>query len=480
MAEFLTPDICVIGGGAGGIAVATRARALGASVLLIDKGPLGGDSLNAAALPSKALVAAARRAHLIRTAAAFGIAEAEPKINARGVFDHVHDIVEGIAPAVTPEHLLALGIDLLGGQARFVDRRTVLVGDQLVRARRFVIATGSRPYVPEIKGLDHVPFFTSASIFDNPRKLTHLVVIGGGPVGIELAQAFRRLGSDVTVVEIGRPLADCDPELADIALRALREEGVAIRTDAVVAAVEARSLGIGVTVRQGEMEEVIDASHILVATGRLPNLDGLDLGKAGIRRRKKGTPYLALKADLRTTNPRVHAIGDAAGGAQHTHAATYHAGLVVESALLRRRVRNDPYLVPSAIFTDPEIAEVGLTEPELKERKRGDYRVLRLSFAENDRARAERQAFGLAKIVLDQGERLLGAGIAGPGAAEMISLFAFAIANGLSIRHFRNFVPPYPTLSEIVRGLGEEAARRQRRPAIVDKLRALRRWLPWQ
>ncbi|MDR3472893.1 MAG: NAD(P)/FAD-dependent oxidoreductase [Devosia sp.] len=478
MAEFLTPDICVIGGGAGGLATATRARALGASVVLIEKGPLGGASLNSAALPSKALAAAARRAHDLSTAAPFGIANAEPRINARGVFDHVHAVVEGIAPTASPEHLLALGVELLGGEGRFVDKRTVAVGDRLIRARHFVIATGSRPWVPEIAGLDSVPFFTSSTIFDNPRKLTHLVIIGGGPVGIELAQAFRRLGSDVTVVEIGAPLADCDPELADIALRLLAEEGVVVRPDTEVVAVQQRSLGIGVTVRRGAVEEVLDASHILVAAGRLPNLDGLDLAKAGIRRRKKGTPFLALKPNLRTSNPQVYAIGDAAGGAQHTHAATHQAELVLRNALLGRPVRYYPYSVPYAIFTDPEIAEVGVTEPEAK-RGRKDYRVHRFSFTENDRARAERRTHGLVKVVTNGRGRLLGAGIVGTGAAEMIALFGFAIGNGLSIRHFGNFVAPYPTLSEVLHGLAEQAARAELDSALTRRLLALRRVLPW-
>jgi pyruvate/2-oxoglutarate dehydrogenase complex dihydrolipoamide dehydrogenase (E3) component len=478
MAEFLTPDICVIGGGAGGLATATRARALGASVVLIEKGALGGESLNSAALPSKALVAAARRAHYLRTAAPFGIVNAEPKINARGVFDHVHAVVEGIAPIASPEHLLALGIELLGGEGRFVDRQTVAVGDRLVRARHFVIATGSKPWIPEIAGLDGVPFFTSATIFDNPRKLTHLVIIGGGPVGIELAQAFRRLGSDVTVVEIGSPLADGDPELVEIALRQLAEEGVAIRRDTVVTAVQHRSLGIGVTIRSGEVEEILDASHILVAAGRLPNLDGLDLARGGIKRRKKGTPYLALKPGLRTSNPRVYAVGDVIGGAQHTHAASHHAQLVLGNALLGRRARYDAHRIPTAIFTDPEIAEIGVTEPEAV-RRRMDYRVLRFSFAENDRARAERQTQGLVKVVTGGGGRLLGAGIVGPGAAEMIAIFGLAIGNGLSIRHFRNFIAPYPTLSEVLHGLADEAARAELESTLTPRLLALRRMLPW-
>lgn len=478
MAEVLTPDICVIGGGAGGLAVAAEARAQGASVVVIERQRLGGDTLNAGSLPSKALIAAARRAHYLRTASAFGIANDPPRINARGVFDHIHAVIDSVAPTGSLERLTALGVTVIAGDARFLDRRTVGVGDQRIRARRFVLAPGSHPFVPEIAGLAEVPYFTNETIFDNPRKLTHLVIIGGGPVGIELAQAFRRLGSEVTVIEIATPLAARDPELAEIALRRVTEEGVVIRAGASVSAVQLRSLGIGVTIRTGGGEETLDASHILVAAGRLPNLDGLDLDKAGIKRAKSARQDLIVNRHLKTTNGRVYAIGDAAGGPQHTHAAAYQARLVVKNALFGLPQHYDPALVPTAIFTDPEIAEVGLTEPLARSAKRSDFSIIRLSFAENDRARAERQTYGLVKLTTDKSGRLLGAGIVGTGAGEMIALFAFAIANGLSIQHFRNYVSPYPTLSEIAGNLGAEFGRDKPQNPWLARLMALNRLLP--
>ncbi|MEO8883710.1 MAG: FAD-dependent oxidoreductase, partial [Devosia sp.] len=360
MAEFLAPDICVIGGGAGGLAVAMNARASGATVVLVEKRTIGSDALGSSSLAARALATAARRAHYLRTAAPFGIATDEPKINARGVFDHVHSVVEGVAADLSAERLMAQGIELITAEARFVDRKTVAAGDRLIRANHFVIATGSKPAIPQIAGLDSVPYFTSATIFDNPRKLTHLVIIGGGSVGIELAQAFRRLGSDVTVVDIATPLADRDPELVEIALRRLIDEGVVIRPNTTVTGVQMRSLGIGVSVRSGDGgEEMLDASHILVATGRLPNLDGLELLKGGVQwYQKSGSPHLLLRRGLRTSNRRVYAVGDAAGGEQYTQTAVHHARLVVENALFGMRLRNDPSRVPSAIFTDPELAEI--------------------------------------------------------------------------------------------------------------------------
>ncbi len=477
MAELLTPDICVIGAGSAGLAVAAAARAYGASVVVVERHPMGGTSLNAASLPAAALIASARHAHAMRTAGPFGIANDEPKFNYRGIHDHVRRVIEGIASNFSFERYEAMGIRLLAAEARFTDARTLRAGEVLVRARRFVIATGSRPAIPAIPGLDGVAYFTNATIFDNPRKLSHLVIIGAGQVGIELAQAYRRLGSSVTMIEIASPLAQFDPELADIALRRIEEEGVVIRRGTAVTSVQSRSFGIGVTVTRGDLAEVLDASHILVATGRVANLDELDLQKARIGRARTGAMGLVLRSGLKTTNRRVYGIGDAAGGTHHIHAASYQAGLVVRNALFGRPLRNNPNVVPRAVFTDPEIAEIGLTEPMLRQR-RGNFRVQRVAFAENDRARVELDNYGLAKLVTDPKGRILGAGIVGAGAGELVALFSFAIANRLSVRHLRAFVAPYPTLAEIARRLGEEFYRDEADNRWLARLRAFNRLLP--
>ncbi|HTJ56781.1 MAG TPA: NAD(P)/FAD-dependent oxidoreductase [Devosiaceae bacterium] len=478
MPELLTPDICVIGGGAGGLAVATRARAYGATVVLIEKGKPGGEPTSSGALAAAALAGAARRANNMRTAAAFGIANDEPKINARGVFEHVRGILDATAPETATERLTALGVEVIAAEGRFADRQTVVAGGQLIQARRFVIATGGRPHVPEIEGLAGVPFFTSVSILDNPRKLTHLVVVGAGPEGLALAQAYRRLGSEVTVVEGATPLAESDPELGEIALRRLAEEGVVVRSSTRVVRVQQRSLGIGVTIRSGEAEEVLDASHILIASGSLPELDGLDLDKAGIRRKKGDPSRLELQGNLKTTNARVYAIGDAGGGLRHAHVARYQAELVVENIVLGLPVRNNPLRVPAIVFTDPEIAEIGLAEPEARRRHGKNYQVLRYSLAENHRARAERQGYGLVKLVADRRGRLLGAGIVGANAAEMIALFGFAIGNRMSVDNFRNLVAPYPTLAEIAHDIADEAVRSKAASRLHAWLMALRHLLP--
>ena len=458
LADILTPDLCVIGAGSGGLAVAETARAYGASVVLVEKARLGGNALSTGAVPARALVAAAAQAQAVRSGAAFGIAADDPKINFRRVHDHVDQVITALAPQHAAARLGALGVEVVEGTARFVNRRAVAVGDTEIRARRFVIATGARLPVPAIPGLDAVPYFTSETILDNTRKLTHLVVIGGGPLGLELAQAYGRLGSQVTVIENGPMLAAYDPELAGIALKRLAEEGVGLRPHATVTAIQPRSMGIGVVVQDGESEQLLDASHILIAAERMPNLAGLDLDKAGIRMNKADPRLLQLSPTLRTSNQRVYAVGDAAGG-QSVQAAVQQAQAVVRSALLGAMARPDALRVPRVVATDPELAEIGLTESSARTRHGVGFRVTRWSYADNDRARSARQTYGLAKLITDRSGRILGAGVVGPGAAELVALFSLAMSGGLNANKLAELVAPYPSFAEIAVRLGQEFRR---------------------
>ena len=474
MADILTPDLCVIGAGAGGLAAAEFAATYGASVLLVEKSKLGGLNLHSASVPSRALAAAAAHAQAIADASQFGLAVDAPRLNARRLHDHLNGVITAIAPRQAAARLKALGVDILAAEARFVDNRTVSAGETLIRARRFLIATGARPVLPGIPGLDSVPYFTTETIFDNTRKLTHLVVIGGGPHGLEIAQAYARLGTAVTVVEAGQPLAGHDPELAEVALRRLEEEGVVLRPATTVTAILARSMGIGVAIRADDAETVLDASHILVATGRVPNLEALDLDKAGIRRVKVGIG-LQLTPGLRTTNRRVYAVGDATGGPQSAHLAALEGEGVARELLFRLPYRPDTRLVPRIIYTDPEIAEIGLSEAAA--RARGAI-VTRLSFAENDRARADRNTHGFARLITDRSGRILGAGIVGKGSGELIALFSLAMAQRLSARQLMDFVAPYPAYAEIARRLGAAAHRSLARTALLRRLVEVLRYLP--
>lgn len=453
MAELITPDICVIGAGSGGLTVAAAAAAFGVPVVLIEQGKMGGECLNAGCVPSKALIAAARRAHGASGASgldAFGITTSPPQIDFSRVHDHVQRVIAAIAPNDSRERFTGLGVRVIAGQARFKDKRTVAVGDDIeIKARRVVIATGSSPAIPAIPGLERVPFLTNESVFDLKVCPEHLIVVGAGPMGLELAQAFRRLGAAVTVLEAGTALAHEDPECARIVLDALAAEGVVLRAGVSIAHVEASGAGVAVVLSgaagQGGNNERIVGSDLLIATGRRAHVEGLGLEAAGIAHTGAG---ITVDRKLRTSNRRVYAIGDVAGGPQFTHAANYHAGLVIRNALFRLPVKADARLIPRVIFTDPELAHVGLTEDEAR-RARRTIRILRWPLSENDRAQAERATRGHIKVITDKGGRILGATIVGAGAGELITTWSLALANRLNIRAIVDTVVPYPTFGEI-------------------------------
>lgn len=480
MADTLKPDLCIIGAGSSGLAAAMAARAIGASVVVIERARMGGAGLNAGGVPTRALAAAGRAAHTIRTAARFGLAEREPHVDIAAVNARVRSVVAGIAPEVARERLAALGVEVIAAEARFLDRRTVAAGETLVRARRFIIATGSRPAIPAIPGLADVPFLTTETIFRLTERPRRLVVIGGTSAGLEIAEGYRRLGVPVTVIEAGQALAEIDPELTAVALTALRAEGVDIREQTRITEIvggEGRAIGVRVAGPEGP-PQTLEASHLLIAGGRHANIDGLDLAKAGIRPDPRDAGRLRLTAGLRTSNRRVYAMGDAAGGPQSTQAARYQAQSVTRRALLGSPMRYEASLVPRVVWTDPEIAEVGLTEPQVRARRGNSYRVTRLSLAEVDRALAQGEGRGVARMITDPSGRILGVGIAGPQAGELISLFALALANRLTAPDLAGFVAPYPALAEIARRLGEEHSRSAAPGPWQARLLALNRLLP--
>jgi pyruvate/2-oxoglutarate dehydrogenase complex dihydrolipoamide dehydrogenase (E3) component len=443
MTEILTPDLCVIGAGSGGLSVAAAAAAFGVSAVLIEKAKMGGDCLNYGCVPSKALLAAAKHADAFRRASPFGVAAQQPQVDFGKVHAHVHRVIDAIAPNDSVERFTGLGVRVIIGAARFKDRRTVAVGELEIKARRFVLATGSSPAVPPIPGLDQVPYFTNETIFDLAECPRRLVVIGGGPIGLELAQGFRRLGAEVIVIEAASPLAKDDPECAAIVLDALARDGIEIRAGTKVLEITAGS-AVKLALEGPAGAETIEASHLLIATGRRPNVEGLGLEAAGIGHGPRG---IAVGKGLKTANRRVYAIGDVAGGLQFTHVSNYHAGLVIRNALFRLPVRASNDAVPWVTFTDPELAQVGLTEAEA--RKRGAIRVLRWPYHENDRAQAERETLGHIKVVTNRGGRILGATIVGAQAGELIASWSLAVHRGLNVRALAEVVLPYPTLGEI-------------------------------
>ena len=450
MAETLTPDLCVIGGGPGGLSVAAAAAAFGVPTVLIERHKMGGDCLNTGCIPSKAMLAAARRAEALRSDNEFGVV-AQGVIDFTKVHDYVQSVIAAVAPTDSAERFAGLGVRVIREHAKFKNCNTVLAGDFEIRARRFVIATGSRPAVPPIPGIDSGPYLTNESIFDLKERPAHLIIVGAGPSGLELAQAFRRVGSSVTVLEAGQPLAKDDPECTAIVLDRLVREGVVIRCGVNVIAITHAGTTVTATIEAAGAEQTITGSHLLIAAGRKPAIDGLDLDAAGIRHDRSG---IVVNRKLKTRNRRVYAIGDcAAGQLQFTHAANYHAGLVIRNALFRLPVRVNNNAVPWVTYTEPELAHIGLTEKQARA-SRLKIRVARWPYYDNDRAQTERDTHGHIKVITTRKGKIVGATIVGAQAGELIGMWTLAIAQGLNIQSFIEIVLPYPTLSE----LGKRAA----------------------
>jgi len=450
MAELLEPDICVIGAGAGGLSIAAGAAAFGVPVVLIERGRMGGDCLNYGCVPSKSLIAAARHAMTFAQAPDFGVTGGPAQVDFAKVRDHVRGVIAAIAPNDSKARFTGLGVRVIEGTARFTDAATVAVGDAFaIKARRFVIATGSSPAIPAIPGLAETPHLTNETVFDLAACPRHLIVIGAGPVGLELAQAFRALGAAVTVIEAATPLAEDDPESVAVVLDRLAREGIAIRTGAAIRRIsrvdDQMDRQVQVVVGGASGEETIAGSHLLVAAGRTSNTADLGLDRAGISFGPRG---IVVDKRLRTTNRRVYAIGDAAGGVRFTHAANYHAGLVLRQMLFRLPVRANSDLIPRVTFTQPELAHVGLTEAEAR-RRAHRFRVLRWPYHDNDRAVAERATEGHIKVITAPGGRILGATIVGRDAGELIATWSLAVGQSLNIRAIAGTVMPYPTFGEI-------------------------------
>jgi pyruvate/2-oxoglutarate dehydrogenase complex dihydrolipoamide dehydrogenase (E3) component len=430
--------------------VAATAAAFGVPVVLIEKGRMGGECLNTACVPSKAMIAAGRRAEIFRTSAPFGIKPARPGVEFDEVSDRIHGVIAAIAPNDSRERFTGLGVRVIEGEARFTDTRTVTVGLESdvkfeIKARRFVIATGSAPIVPSsISGLDQTHYLTNETVFETRERPKHLIIIGAGPAGLELAQAFRRLGSEVTVLELAQPLAKEDPECAAIVLDALAREGVTVRSHVKVERVRRLRQRIEV-VLAGDMEETIQGTDLLIAVGRRPSIEGLDLDAGHIRH---GPDGIVVNKRFGTSNKRVYAIGDVVGPPRLTHAANLQAVQLVRHLLFRLPVSVNADEIPRVTFTDPELAHVGLTDTEARERH-STIRVLRWPYHENDRAQAEHTTLGHIKVVTDKRGTILGATIVGAAAGEQINAWTLAINHGLNIRAFADLVVPYPTYSEI-------------------------------
>ena len=442
MTQTIKTDICVIGAGSGGLSVAAGAVQMGAKVVLLEGGKMGGDCLNYGCVPSKALIAAATQAHAMTSGAALGVAPVAPDVDYAAAMDHVRRAIETIAPVDSQERFEGFGVNVIREYGRFISEDEVQAGDTVIKARRIVIATGSSPLVPPITGLDTTPYETNETLFNLREKPEHLLIIGGGPIGMEMAQAHIRMGCKVTVIEGDKALSKDDPELAAIVLQTLKDEGIEIAEGAQAAEIRGDVGAIEVEAKDGR---VFKGSHLLVAVGRKANTDRLDLEKAGIEPIKNG---IKVDDSLRTTNRKVYAIGDVAGGMQFTHVAGYHGGVVIRSLMFALPAKAKTAHIPWATYTDPELSQVGLTEAQAKEKHGDKLEVVRFHYNHNDRAIAERKTKGLIKVMVVKG-RPVGASIVGYQAGELINLWALALANNMKMSQIASMVAPYPTIGEI-------------------------------
>ncbi|MDG1077738.1 MAG: FAD-dependent oxidoreductase [Planktotalea sp.] len=471
--ETIKTDILVIGAGSGGLSVAAGAVQMGASVVLLEGHKMGGDCLNLGCVPSKALIASGKAAYGQAHAAAYGVADVVPQVDYAAAKDHVASVIAQIEPVDSQERFEGLGVQVIREYGKFISPTEVEAGEYRIKARRVVISTGSAPFVPPIPGLDTVPYETNETLFELREQPAHLLVIGGGPIGMEMAQAHLRMGSKVTVIEGAKALGKDDPEIAAIVLDKLRAEGVVIEEDALAGEIKGKAGAIEVHTKDGR---VFKGSHLLMAVGRKSNMDKLNLEAAGIETHRTG---IVVDDSMKTTNKKVYAIGDVAGGLQFTHVAGYQAGVIIRSALFGLPAKQSTKHIPWATYTDPELAQVGLTEAQARDEHGDKLEVVRFDIHHNDRLIAERKAYGLIKVMVLKG-RPVGVSIAGPQAGELIGMWSLAIANKLKMSQISAMVAPYPSVFEVnKRAAGAYFTPRLFENDTVKKVvRLVQRWLP--
>jgi pyruvate/2-oxoglutarate dehydrogenase complex dihydrolipoamide dehydrogenase (E3) component len=444
-----TYDLAVIGAGAAGLMAADFATRLGARVVLVEKNCIGGDCTWTGCVPSKALLKVAKVAHETRNAAHYGVLTTPPQVDMVKVREYIRRAIQDRYQDETPERLASQGIDVISGAARFFDAKTMQVNGHSLSAKKFVISTGAHPFVPDIPGLREVPFLTNLNIFDNDRLPRHLIIIGAGPIGAEFSQAYQRLGSQVTLVDIGLLPRD-EPEAAEVLGRVFKREGIRFVQGLVT---EVRSGGdeIEISVR----EQKIRGDMLLLAVGRTPNVAGLDLEKAGVEYSAKG---IQVDDKLRTATKHIYAAGDCVGGHQFTHFAGWQGYKAVRNALLPGSSSGFTDWVPWTTFTDPEVAHVGLTETQARDKYGTSVRVARWNMAHLDRAVVENSRDGFIKIVHQKNGKLLGATIVSERAGEAITEFVQALGHGFKMRDLADAIHVYPTYSTAVQRLAGDVA----------------------
>lgn len=433
-------DLCVIGAGSGGLSVAAGAAQLGVSVALIESGKMGGDCLNYGCVPSKSLLAAAKRAKVFRTSSPFGLQAIDPKIDFVKLHQHIQDVIKVIAPHDSAQRFEKLGVHVIREKAIFLSSKILQAGKHKIEAKYYVIATGSSPAIPPIPGLEAVNYLTNETIFDLKKKPDHLIVVGGGPIGCELAQAYSLLGVKTTILEAFSLLPKEDPEIVDVLRRSLKEDGVEIIEGAQVISISQSKDKIKLSLGQ----KVIEGSHLLIATGRKANVEGFGLEKARIQYTPRG---IEVDQRLRTSQKKIFALGDVIGQYQFTHVAAYHAQVVLKNCLFHIPAKVNMKALPWVTFTDPEIAHVGM----LHSMAPSNSKTLQWPYAECDRAQTEKETKGFIKVTVSPKGSILAVSIVGANAGELILPWGLALGKKISLRMLADVIVPYPTLSELTK-----------------------------
>jgi pyruvate/2-oxoglutarate dehydrogenase complex dihydrolipoamide dehydrogenase (E3) component len=446
-------DLIVIGAGSGGISSANIGSRLGKKVALVERRRIGGDCTWYGCVPSKALIRSAEIAHLAGRITDYGLSSKESiELDSSAVLEHVRAVRARIYEGEKPEVFEKMGISVISGPARFLDSRRIAVGERTISSAKFVIATGSSPFVPPVEGLDSVPYLTNESLFELERLPRSLIIMGGGPIGIEMASALSRLGVDVTILQRGPAILPRDDrELVEILDTCLKNEGVKILTGTDAVSIASDENGIAVTVKgPGDVESVVTAEALLVSTGRVPNVEGLDLEKAGVRSSRKG---IEVDRTMRTSADGIYAIGDVAGPYKFSHIAEYHAGIAVPNALLPLPVKRkaDYSNIVWSTFTAPELAHAGLTEEEAREKHGDSIRVYRYRYDGIDRARTDMADTGMSKFICDRKGRLVGIHIIGERASDLLHEAQLAKTLGIPFHKIQSMIHIYPTYGDLVK-----------------------------
>ena len=460
-------NVAVIGAGTAGLVTAAGTAGLGGRVALIERNKMGGDCLNFGCVPSKALISSARLIQQIRESEKWGLDRQEPQFAFEKVFERMRARRAKIAPNDSQERFESLGVDVFRGEARFVSPHEIEVGGQKLRARNFVIATGSRAAIPKIDGMNVIPFFTNETIFDELKERPErMIVLGGGPIGCELGQVFARLGVKVTILQRASQLLPReDSDVAEFLRRQLEHEDVRIEFDAEAKSAARHGNSVRLDcLRKDSSRFQLNAEALLVAAGRIPNIDKLNLDAAGVRFNQCG---VIVNEYLQTSQPHIYAAGDIAGSFQFTHLADAHARVVVRNILMPLqllRQKTETAVLPWVTYTNPEIAHVGFGERDAQKSNIA-YDLFVVPLEEVDRAVVESEEIGFAKILAAKGsDKILGASIVGARAGDLIHEFVLAMKAGIGLGTIASTIHAYPTFAELARKAGDKYNRKRLTP----------------